>query len=186
MTTLIAPTASEDLEGLAALEDASDHLFVDVYVPEVERASWHKAPSGATRAAEPGFILVARGRRGGPVIGFVHVLETEGLAHLEQLSVLPEHSRQGHGRALVMAALQEASDRGHHEITLRTYADVPFHAPFYATCGFEVSAPRTDFHRRLIDSERQSRLERYGRRVQMSAPLPVTPRRVFPRPDERP
>ncbi|MGP5195758.1 hypothetical protein [Arthrobacter rhombi] len=33
------------------------------------------------------------------VVGFIHVLEVEGLAHLEQLSVAP-----GHGRRVQMTA----------------------------------------------------------------------------------
>ncbi|MFQ6485421.1 GNAT family N-acetyltransferase [Brachybacterium epidermidis] len=172
MTTLVSHAVDDDLPALAPIEDAADRLFVDAYVPEAERPDWYGAPSGHQRASAPGFMLVARELPDGPVVGFVHVLEPAGLAHLEQLSVLPEHGRRGHGRALVEAALSEAAARGHRAITLRTYAEIPFNAPFYRSCGFEVSQPGSPFLRRLVEVERQQGLMRYGTRVQMTAHLP--------------
>lgn len=172
MPTLVLPATELDLPHLAVIEDRSDQLFVQRYVPPHEREDWHGAPGGQQRAQAPGFLLVARERARGPLVGFVHVLEPAvGPAHLEQLSVLPSHGRRGHGRALVTAALREASLRGHREITLRTYAEVPFNAPFYRSCGFEESQPTTAFQRRLVDVEQEQGLMRYGRRVQMTAPL---------------
>lgn len=171
MTTFVTPATDADLPHLQAVEDASDRLFVEQYVPLPEIADWNSAPSGSQRAAAPGFLLVARERTDGPIVGFVHVLEPAGIAHLEQLSVLPAHGRRGHGRALVEAALREAAARGHREVTLRTYADVPFNAPFYRTCGFEVTEPRSAFHRRLVEVEKQQGLLRYGQRLQMTADL---------------
>ena len=50
---------------------------------------WWPAPHGQQRAAAPGFLLVVDGAPEGPAVGFVHVLEVDGLAHLEQLAVLP-------------------------------------------------------------------------------------------------
>lgn len=171
MTTFVSPATDADLPHLQAVEDASDRLFVEQYVPLPEIADWHGAPSGTQRAAAPGFLLVARESADGRIVGFVHVLEPAGIAHLEQLSVLPAHGRRGHGRALVAAALREAAARGHREVTLRTYADVPFNAPFYRTCGFEVSDPDSVFHRRLVEVEKQQGLLRFGQRVQMTADL---------------
>nr|WP_276547949.1 GNAT family N-acetyltransferase [Brachybacterium muris] len=171
VTTIVSPATDADLPHLQSVEDGSDRLFVEQYVPLPEIADWNGAPSGTQRAAAPGFLLVARERADGPIVGFVHVLEPAGIAHLEQLSVLPEHGRRGHGRALVVAALQEAAARGHHVVTLRTYADVPFNAPFYRTCGFEVTEPDSVFHRRLVEVEKQQGLLRYGQRVQMTADL---------------
>lgn len=122
----------------------------------------------------PGFVLVAEATAdAAPArpVGFVHVLEIDRHAHLEQLSVLPSHGRQGIGRALVSAALDEARRRGHTQVTLRTYADVPWNAPFYASCGFMVCTPDTEFHRHLAATEHALHLAAHGRRVQMSIPL---------------
>ncbi len=43
--------------------------------------------------------------------------------------------------------------------------------PFYARCGFEESAPDTDFLRALVGVEERLNLSVHGRRIQMTAPL---------------
>ena len=92
-------------------------------------------------------------------------------AHLEQLSVLPEHGRRGHGRALVDSAKREARTRGYGRLTLRTFAEIPWNAPFYAGCGFVETRPATVHERELQRAEEQRGLERLGRRVQMTVEL---------------
>ncbi|WP_375390294.1 GNAT family N-acetyltransferase [uncultured Amnibacterium sp.] len=164
MPSEIRSALDADLDLLAGIEDAADRRFVDLFRPE----RWDAAPSGRVRAAQPGFVLVAAERPSGPPIGFVHVLEHDG-AHLEQLAVLPEAGRRGHGRALVRAALVESARRGHERVTLRTYADVPWNAPFYASLGFVESEPDTPFLRGLVATEARLGLDRHGRRVQLTA-----------------
>lgn len=104
-------------------------------------------------------------------VGFAQVLEIDGHAHLEQLSVLPSHGGRGIGRLLVGAAKEEARRRGHAQLTLRTYADVPWNAPFYSSCGFRESEADSAFHRGLLASEDALQLSQYGRRIQMTAVL---------------
>jgi hypothetical protein len=118
----------------------------------------------------PGFILVADSTETG-IVGFAHVLVGNGHAHLEQLSVLPDRTRQGFGRALVEAAKHEAARGGLGYLTLRTYADVQWNAPFYSTCGFVETEPDTPFLRERAETETLLGLDRYGRRIQMSASL---------------
>jgi len=167
LTAVVIRAASQqDLDVLQRIEDDADSLFVERFQPE----RWWPAPSGRERAASPGFILVVAGE-GGVAVGFVHVIETDGIAHLEQLSVLPAMARRGLGRALVLAAMDEGARRGHQEMTLRTYADVPWNAPFYAAVGFRPSEPATAFHRGLLAAEEGLGLSRYGRRLQMTADL---------------
>nr|WP_307812177.1 GNAT family N-acetyltransferase [Lacisediminihabitans changchengi] len=79
-----------------------------------------------------GFVLVALDASATPC-GFAQVLEVDGFAHLEQPSVLPQHTRLGHGRDLLRVAVLEAKQRGYDRTTLRTFADIPWNAPFYAT-----------------------------------------------------
>ncbi len=116
-------------------------------------------------------MLVADESATGTIVGFVHVLESGEIAHLEQISVLPEHGRRGYGRRLLEAAMDEARSRGFERLTLRTYADVPWNAPFYAGLGFVETEPMTDFHKSLVDVEERLGLDRYGRRVEMTAAL---------------
>lgn len=161
----------QDLEVIEQIENDADQLLIRHLEPE----SWSPAPTGLARLSESGFLLVVELDHG-PVAGFVHVLEVGGFCHLEQLSVAPDQARHGLGRALVEAAKQEATERGYSQISLRTYADVPWNAPFYATADFVEEEPATPFHRSLIDVEAQHGLERYGRRVQMGATLGALPR----------
>jgi len=162
----IRPAQPQDFEAIEAIENEADRLFVERFgsVP------WEAAPGGGSRVSAPGFVLVATGGSGA-LVGFVHVLEQDGFAHLEQLSVLPGHGRRGYGRALLEAAKTEARHRGHDQMTLRTYADVSWNAPFYARAGFTEDEPATEFHEGLVDVEHQLGLDRHGRRVQMVARL---------------
>ena len=123
----------------------------------------------------PGFVLVTGEALDDVPVGFVHVLEVDGLAHLEQLAVRLASGRRGHGRALVEAAKVEAARRGYRRISLRTYADVPWNAPFYTTCGFVESEPDHAFLRELQRRETAVGLDRYGRRVPMTAGTSVRP-----------
>jgi GNAT superfamily N-acetyltransferase len=110
-----------DVDALAAIEDDADRLFLERFHPE----TWSPAPSGRSRAEQPGFLLVAAEHEDGEAEGFAHVLEVDGGAHLEQLAVRLASARLGYGGALVRAALAEAGCRGYDRVTLRTYADVP-------------------------------------------------------------
>lgn len=162
----VRPPTRDELGLLADLEATGDRQFADYFG---EDPGWPAPPSGEQRADLPGFLLVAEAD--GEVVGFVHVLELEGWAHLEQISVCPDHQHRGHGRSLVEAAKSGASERGHDRISLLTYAEIPWNAPFYASCGFVETEPATPFHRRLRQVERDLGLDRYGRRVLMVAPL---------------
>jgi len=177
---VIRHASRRDLDLTEAIENEADELLTSLLQPE----SWPPAPTGRERGAQRGFTLMAievgtgtgtgTGTSTGTDrrIGFVHVLEVGDLAHLEQLSVLPDSTRRGVGRRLLEAAVTEAELRGHDRITLRTFADVPWNAPFYATCGFVETEPDTEFHRGLVAVEQRLGLTGLGRRVHMTRTLP--------------
>lgn len=125
----IRPAETDDFPRLPMIESASDTLL---------RAfpGMDELPAGAD---EPEFrdalALFVAGR---PCVGFARLETVDGGAHLEQLSVVPEYGRRGIGKALVVAAMSWASTAGYTSMTLSTFADVPFNAPFYAGCGFDV------------------------------------------------
>ena len=164
--TSIRTATAEDLELLQTIEDEADELFASVF----SIVDWHPAPSGVERSRQPGFILVASDEPGSEPLGFAHVLSVPGGAHLEQLSVRPSMMRRGHGRALVAAVTTESGRRGCDRVTLRTYADIPWNAPFYGSCGFVPGDPDTDFLRGLLAVEQQLELG-HGPRVQMNYDL---------------
>lgn len=163
--TTVRPAAPADLPLLAPIEDAGDRLFSDRF----GETGWPPADSGAERAAQPGFLLVADD--GERVVGFAHVLDLAGRWHLEQVAVDPAHQRRGHGTALLDAVAVEVRRRGGHEVTLRTYADVPWNGPWYARHGWvEVADP--SWHVDLVAGEERMGLARHGRRIAMLLVLP--------------
>lgn len=157
----VRPAEPADLPVLAAIEAEGDRRF-DEHFGGVD---WSPATPGEDRAARPGFLLVA----GTPVVGLAHVLEEgEGAArgaHLELLAVRTASTRQGIGAALVEAACAEAAARGHAELTLTTYADVPWNGPWYRRLGFAEVAEPTGVLAAHLAAE--AYLEQHGRRVGM-------------------
>jgi GNAT superfamily N-acetyltransferase len=62
----------------------------------------------------------------------------DGSVHIEQVSVHPRAARRKVGRLLLEHAAAYAAARGIRALTLTTFAEVPWNAPYYARCGFRV------------------------------------------------
>jgi GNAT superfamily N-acetyltransferase len=62
----------------------------------------------------------------------------DGCLYVEQVSVDPGRARRGLGRALLDHAAEQAVAAGIPAVTLTTFADVPWNAPYYLRCGFRV------------------------------------------------
>ncbi len=165
----VRPATVDDLPFLAPIEDAADRLFAERF----GGVDWPPADSGEDRAAEPGFLLVAvEPDDGAPgterVVGFAHVLDLDGHWHLEQVAVHPDHGRRGHGAALLDALTREVAARGGDEVTLTTYADVPWNAPYYARHGWVELDPWPDRLAPFAAAEARMDMARHGRRVAMA------------------
>jgi len=163
--TVIRVADTGDLARLEQIEYESDALLVE----HLRATEWLPATTLRERMGRVGYVLAVT--EGGGAVGFAHVLLIEGRAHLEQLSVLPSNARRGHGRSLVEAAKVEAVALGCASITLRTFADIPWNAPFYERCGFVETPPLTPFERELVVVEDSLGLTGLGRRVQMTCQL---------------
>jgi len=69
-------------------------------------------------------------------VGFA-VVEPEGDSlHLEELDVDPQFGRQGIGSAIVNFLCEWATNQNYCAMTLTTYSDIPWNAPFYQKLGF--------------------------------------------------
>ena len=150
-----------DLPSVQGIEDAADQVFAAV----MDISSWGGSATGQERAAEPGFVFVAA--EAGVVVGFAHVLDLDGRAHLEQIAVLPDRSRRGIGSALLDRVCRYAAEQGFTQLTLRTFADVVWNAPFYARHGFVVLDPEPAWMAPLRENEERVGLTRQGARVAM-------------------
>ena len=137
---LIRAARREELAALNAIERAAGVRFEAIPwladVPEV------LAPADGLAAAHArGQVWVAAARSDGALVGFAYADLVDGAVHLEELDVLPDWGGRGIGRALVAAVVADAAARGLAAVTLTTFRDVPWNAPFYARLGFRVVAP---------------------------------------------
>jgi len=70
------------------------------------------------------------------IVGFATCGVLDQALHLYELAVVSEHGGKGLGRALVEDVCREAAARGLGAVTLSTFTDVAWNAPFYARAGF--------------------------------------------------
>ena len=91
-------------------------------------------------------------------VAFAAVILVDGGPHLHELSVDPAYGRRGLGRRLVEAVCEWATAAGHHSLTLSTYRDVPWNAPFYERMGFRVMG-ETELSPELADLRSQEAVD---------------------------
>lgn len=85
------------------------------------------------RIAAGGLLVAAEGE----AIAFVMFREMETSGYIEQIDVLPSYAGLRIGAALIEAVAELARDRGWSALTLSTFKEVPFNAPYYQRLGFE-------------------------------------------------
>ncbi|MER5648381.1 GNAT family N-acetyltransferase [Streptosporangium sp. NPDC002524] len=130
-STEVRRARPEELAGLVAVELAADGVFAQVGIT---------FPPGTTmieEADDPSRVLVA----GDPPVGFALFGLVDGEVHLDQLAVHPDHGRRGVGGSLLEAVCEHAASAGFAAVTLTTYRDVSWNAPWYARRGFSVLDP---------------------------------------------
>lgn len=157
----VRPAEDADLPVVVEIDERADSVFrvAGLEVPRI--------PLRLDDLREAKAVFV----HGRPPVGFVWVGEADGLAHIEQLSVLPGHMRRGLGSALLEAACAWAAEHGYRAVTLTTYAEVPWNGPFYAARGFAETDRLTPDLVERRDWERSAGLDEVGRRVVMRRDL---------------
>jgi GNAT superfamily N-acetyltransferase len=136
---VIRPARPDDLPELRAVERAAGQLFRDIGMavvaddepPTVDDLAGYQADGRAWVYTEDTDRPVA----------YLLVAVVDGHAHLEQVSVRPEYTRRGIGTRLVEVAREWARARGFTELSLTTYAEVPWNGPYYARLGFAEVPP---------------------------------------------
>lgn len=161
----------EDVGRLADVERQASTLFDDrLEHTGLTRESLRRVSSAESlhSAQQAGRLWVAISPAHG-VAGFAVAIELGGCAHLDELDVLPAHGRMGLGSGLLAAVCAWARQAGYSAVTLSTFRDVPWNAPFYERRGFRAIAPSelSAAHVELVAAERRRRL-RTDLRVVMS------------------
>ncbi|MFF8289632.1 GNAT family N-acetyltransferase [Streptomyces sp. NPDC016309] len=130
----------EDLPVLRDVERAAGRCFRDVGMAAV--ADDEPLPyAELARYQEAGLAWVAQDGGRTPV-AYLLAAPLDGDLHVEQVSVDPGSARRGIGRALLEHLAERAVADGIPALTLTTFAEVPWNAPYYARCGFRVMADR--------------------------------------------
>ncbi len=136
----------EDAAHLPEIELAAGRLFLNIEGLSGV-AGMHAIP--AERQASlirKGHSLVAEAE--GRLIGFISTEPFRRELHIREFSVHPDIQRKGVGSVLLRALYIDAHNSGFASLTLTTFVDVPWNAPFYARHGFETVSD-LDAHPRL-------------------------------------
>lgn len=80
-------------------------------------------------------LWVASDRNDVPV-GFIYARLVDNALFIQELDVMRAYQRRGIGGRLIDAVCQAARERGDRTVTLSTFADVPWNAPYYERLGF--------------------------------------------------
>ena len=128
----------------ARLADVAALPAVERSAAEAFRATAHGwvADDGVTEIdAYPPMVFAGSlwvAEAAGEIIGFVSANATPDALHIAELAVALPHQRRGAGMRLMQAAIEAAQARGLPAVTLTTFRDVAFNAPFYRKLGFAV------------------------------------------------
>ena len=130
----IRPATGDDAPALQDIERRAGRRFRDVGMPEI--ADDDPMPLEQLVAyADAGRSWVAADEAGA-LVGYVVVDVVDGNAHVEQVTVDPDHQGKGIGRDLLAAVATWALAVGAPALTLTTFRDVPWNAPLYRHLGF--------------------------------------------------
>ena len=128
---------SEDADALPSIEQSAGLAFRAI--PEL---AWladgeNVGPERHRALIAQGACFVAADDRGRP-IGFLSAAAEGDTLHIWELDVHLDWQGRGIGRALLDAAIERARSLGFVALTLTTFRDVEWNAPFYRKAGFRT------------------------------------------------
>ena len=132
----------EELPGLREIEVASGRLFAENGMTAVAE---YDAPSLEVFRGHQrdGTVWVDTDDRDRPV-AFLLADWVDGNVHIEQVSVHPDFAGKRIGAGLIEHVAAWARERAAPALTLTTFAEVPWNAPYYERCGFRPMDPNEE------------------------------------------
>ena len=82
-------------------------------------------------------------------VGYIVVDVLDESAHIEQVSVHPDYAGKRIGKALIDQVFHWAAEHRIVSVTLTTFLEIPWNAPYYQRLGFEF-LPESDWSPDLI------------------------------------
>ncbi|MGD9639269.1 MAG: GNAT family N-acetyltransferase [Alphaproteobacteria bacterium] len=131
---LIRTAEPNDFKFLPHIENEAANLFrsfvavFDDSLPPAPESYYHSLP----QCAEV-FIATTQNNN---IVGFVVVKTLDSQAYIAEIDVLPDYGHKGIGRKLLERAILWAQNHSYDYITLTTFKNIPFNAPFYRKLGF--------------------------------------------------
>jgi GNAT superfamily N-acetyltransferase len=129
----------DELEALRAIERDAGRAFAAIGMTEI---ATDEPPTIAEleshRANGRAWVAVDSEDR---PIAYLLSSVVDGHAHIDQVSVAPSHARQGLGAALSEHLAGIAREEGRAALTLTSFRDVPWNAPYYERLGFVSVEP---------------------------------------------
>ncbi len=136
----LRPGYPGDAAAIQEIERDADSRFAAVlgagWAPAWQPSSSEELVEAAQQAAL--FVIAPVD---GPPCGYLWMEPLEGAGQIAELAVTRAHGRKGLGRLLLATAEAWAARRGFAALTLTTFRDVPWNAPFYGRCGFMEISP---------------------------------------------
>lgn len=130
----IRAVRADELPVLQDIERAAGRCFHDIGMPDI--ADDEPLPlAELARYQQAGLAWAAVDDADAPV-AYLIADHVDGNLHVEQVSVHPDSARHGIGRSLLDHLAVRAAAAGIRALTLTTFADVPWNAPYYTRCGF--------------------------------------------------
>ncbi|MCA9673155.1 MAG: GNAT family N-acetyltransferase [Myxococcales bacterium] len=145
------------------IEDLAGELYAEVGMPDDLPGLERETIEGATREQ----LLWVWARTSDDVaMAFALCWQRPATMHLRELGVHPAIARRGLGRALIEHVCHEARARALGAVSLTTFRDPPWNAPYYAArCGFAPLAPPElpTWLEAIRRDEREAGLDRWPR-----------------------
>lgn len=142
-----------DLPILIAVDRAASELFRPTgLIPDMAAIPESVPAEVLANAVEDGMLIVAHDEES--PVGFALCRQRERYLYLEQLSVDPDHGRQGLGKLLVNMVVNLAAEHRCNVVALSTFRDVPWNGPFYRSLGFR-EIPRNKLESWMLEIEQE-------------------------------
>lgn len=130
------PTSAADIPALPAIERAAAQRFNTL--PELRWLAAGPAIGAARHqhfaSANMSWLALAEGQP----VGFLLAEAHDASLFIVEFSIHLDWQGRGLGRRLMAYAIEQAREKGFSALTLTTFREVPWNAPWYTRMGFEV------------------------------------------------
>jgi GNAT superfamily N-acetyltransferase len=131
---MVRKAHASDLPALSAIEASGAETF-ELYGQPLIDGSPATPTEHWVGSLRAGLLWIADDPHDGPV-GFLAAERRDGGLYVAEVDVLMTYQRRGIGRRLVQAAIDCARAECLANLTLTTFGDIPWNAPFYRSLGF--------------------------------------------------